>query len=66
MIVANTAVLTAPLWVSAWEPTWPGYGKGLFRPPGKLLYMVATSTGLSYVFGLPLGVILVTTEKVTS
>jgi len=29
----------------------------------ETLYMVAIATGLSYVFGLPLGVILVTTEE---
>ena len=63
MIMAHTAALAGALWginLGA-DLTW--VWEMVLQATWETLYMVAISTGLSYVLGLPLGVILVTTGE---
>lgn len=61
MITTAYAVLANTTWGGFWaQNSW--IGEKLLSATWETLYMVVISTALSYLFGLPLGVILVTTE----
>lgn len=61
MITSGWVMLANTAWASFWaENSW--IGEKLLTATWETLYMVIISTALSYLLGLPLGVILVTTE----